>query len=183
MHFNKKLDITNALLRISDSLAYGATARHVYGVINDTENKRKLVVRAKNNLAANTAEQTTLAFRLRRARSRYRSKQRQNDRGTVCDLGAAIRRRDRHRGDAGGEREPKRRQRATTPSNLCSTSSPAGRSTRPRSKRPRRPIASRWRSLKRAKRELKNVVARAVKDEKGAVDHWVWELAAEEDGI
>ena len=62
MHFNKKLDITNALLRISDSLAYGATARHVYGVINDTENKRKLVVRAKNNLAANTAEQTTLAF-------------------------------------------------------------------------------------------------------------------------
>jgi hypothetical protein len=38
MHFNKKLDITNALLRISDSLAYGATARHVYGVINDGEN-------------------------------------------------------------------------------------------------------------------------------------------------
>ena len=62
MHFNKKLDVTNALLRISDSLAYGATARHVYGVINDAENDRKLVVRAKNNLALNTAEQTTLAF-------------------------------------------------------------------------------------------------------------------------
>ena len=29
MHFNKKTDVTNALLRISDSLAYGATARHV----------------------------------------------------------------------------------------------------------------------------------------------------------
>jgi putative DNA primase/helicase len=29
MHFNKKLDVNNALLRISDSLAYGATARHV----------------------------------------------------------------------------------------------------------------------------------------------------------
>jgi RecA-family ATPase len=40
MHFNKKIDITNALLRISDSLAYGAQARHVYGVINDAENKR-----------------------------------------------------------------------------------------------------------------------------------------------
>jgi hypothetical protein len=62
MHFNKKIDVTNALLRISDSLAYGATARHVYGVINDAENKRKLVVRAKNNLTVNTAEQTTLAF-------------------------------------------------------------------------------------------------------------------------
>ena len=32
MHFNKKIDITNVLLRISDSLAYGAAARHVYGV-------------------------------------------------------------------------------------------------------------------------------------------------------
>jgi putative DNA primase/helicase len=62
MHFNKKIDVTNALLRISDSLAYGATARHVYGVINDADNHRKLVVRAKNNLARNTAEQTTLAF-------------------------------------------------------------------------------------------------------------------------
>jgi putative DNA primase/helicase len=29
MHFNKKLDVDNALLRISDSLAFGATARHV----------------------------------------------------------------------------------------------------------------------------------------------------------
>jgi hypothetical protein len=51
MHFNKKVDVTNALLRVSDSLAFGATARHVYGVVNDAENKRKLLVRAKNNLA------------------------------------------------------------------------------------------------------------------------------------
>jgi putative DNA primase/helicase len=51
LHFNKKTDVTNALLRISDSLAFGATARHVYGVVNDAENKRKLFVRAKNNLA------------------------------------------------------------------------------------------------------------------------------------
>jgi hypothetical protein len=61
MHFNKKLDVTNVLLRISDSLAYGATARHVYGVINDPDNHRKLMVRAKNNLAAGGANQT-LAF-------------------------------------------------------------------------------------------------------------------------
>jgi hypothetical protein len=40
MHFNKKMDVTNALLRISDSLAFGAVARHVYGVIDDAENKR-----------------------------------------------------------------------------------------------------------------------------------------------
>ena len=37
MHFNKKTDVTNALLRISDSLAFGAVARHVYGVIDDAE--------------------------------------------------------------------------------------------------------------------------------------------------
>jgi len=51
MHFNKKVDVTNALLRISDSLAFGATSRHVYAVINDAENKRKLFVKGKNNLA------------------------------------------------------------------------------------------------------------------------------------
>jgi hypothetical protein len=61
MHFNKKVDVTNVLLRISDSLAYGATARHVYGVVNDPNNHRKLVVRAKNNLAAGGVDQT-LAF-------------------------------------------------------------------------------------------------------------------------
>jgi putative DNA primase/helicase len=52
MHFNKKVDVDNALLRVSDSLAFGATARHVYAVVNDQENKRKLFVKAKNNLSA-----------------------------------------------------------------------------------------------------------------------------------
>jgi putative DNA primase/helicase len=61
MHFNKKTDVTNALLRISDSLAFGATARHVYAAVDDTENKRKLLVRAKNNLAPNNNK--TLAYR------------------------------------------------------------------------------------------------------------------------
>jgi putative DNA primase/helicase len=51
MHFNKKVDINNALLRISDSLAFGATARHCFAVVDDRENKRKLVVKGKNNLA------------------------------------------------------------------------------------------------------------------------------------
>jgi putative DNA primase/helicase len=60
MHFNKKLDVTNVLLRISDSVAFGATARHVYAVINDAENKRKLFVKGKNNLAP--FEQRALAF-------------------------------------------------------------------------------------------------------------------------
>jgi hypothetical protein len=58
MHFNKKMDVTNALLRISDSLAFGAVARHVYGVIDDSENKRKLFVRAKNNVSARSKKQT-----------------------------------------------------------------------------------------------------------------------------
>ena len=58
MHFNKKTDVTNALLRVSDSLAFGAVARHVYGVIDDAENNRKLFVRAKNNVAAKIKNQT-----------------------------------------------------------------------------------------------------------------------------
>lgn len=58
MHFNKKTDVTNALLRISDSLAFGAVARHVYGVIDDAENERKLFVRAKNNVAAKMKNKT-----------------------------------------------------------------------------------------------------------------------------
>jgi hypothetical protein len=61
LHFNKKLDVNNALLRISDSLAFGATARHVYAVVDDAEHKRKLFVKAKNNLA--TSDNKSLAFR------------------------------------------------------------------------------------------------------------------------
>jgi hypothetical protein len=60
MHFNKKTDVTNALLRISDSLAFGATARHVYAVVDDPENKRKLFVKGKNNLAPHDTK--TLAY-------------------------------------------------------------------------------------------------------------------------
>jgi DNA polymerase len=60
MHFNKKMDVTNLLLRVSDSLAYTAAARHVYGIVNDEDNDRKLFVKGKNNLAPR--EQKTLAF-------------------------------------------------------------------------------------------------------------------------
>jgi len=51
MHFNKKEDVTNAMLRIADSLAFVAASRHCYVVIDDPENKRRLFVKAKNNLA------------------------------------------------------------------------------------------------------------------------------------
>ena len=52
MHFNKKADVTKAMLRIADSLAYVAAARHVYVVVDDAENdKARLFVKAKNNLA------------------------------------------------------------------------------------------------------------------------------------
>ena len=61
LHFNKKLDVNNALLRISDSLAFGATARHVYAVVDDAEHRRKLFVKAKNNLAI--GDDKSLAFR------------------------------------------------------------------------------------------------------------------------
>jgi hypothetical protein len=51
-HFNKKDDVKSALLRVSDSIAYVAAARHVYAVLDDPEDKdAKLFVKAKNNLA------------------------------------------------------------------------------------------------------------------------------------
>jgi hypothetical protein len=61
MHFNKKVDITNALLRVSNSMAFVGLPRHAYGVIADVENMRKLFVRAKNNDAAE-ADNQTLAY-------------------------------------------------------------------------------------------------------------------------
>jgi hypothetical protein len=52
MHFNKKADVSNAMLRIADSLAYVAAARHVYFVVDDPEVKnRRFFCKAKNNLA------------------------------------------------------------------------------------------------------------------------------------
>lgn len=55
MHFNKKVDVTNAMLRIADSLAYAAAARHVYVAVEDADNKdARLLVKAKNNLAPDT---------------------------------------------------------------------------------------------------------------------------------
>jgi DNA polymerase len=60
MHFNKRTDVTNALLRISDSLAYGATARHVYAAVADPANGNKLFVRGKNNLVHR--DQKTLSY-------------------------------------------------------------------------------------------------------------------------
>jgi putative DNA primase/helicase len=54
-HFNKKDDVKSALLRVSDSIAYVAAARHVYAVLDDPDDKdRKLFVKAKNNLAPDT---------------------------------------------------------------------------------------------------------------------------------
>jgi len=52
VHLNKKADVTSAILRISDSLAYVAAARHVYVCVNDPEVEgRRLFVKAKNNLS------------------------------------------------------------------------------------------------------------------------------------
>ena len=61
MHFNKKVDVTNAMLRISSSLAFVGLPRHVYAVISDTDNDRQLFVRAKNNDAP-ISDNQTLAF-------------------------------------------------------------------------------------------------------------------------
>lgn len=51
MHFNKKTDVEHALARIADSVAFGAVARHCFVVTDNSENERRLLVKAKNNLA------------------------------------------------------------------------------------------------------------------------------------
>jgi putative DNA primase/helicase len=78
MHFNKKIDVTNALLRISNSLAFGGVARHVFSITDDPESGRKLMARAKNNLAAK-ADNKTLAFHFD-----------ERETGTDPDTGARI---------------------------------------------------------------------------------------------
>jgi hypothetical protein len=65
MHFNKKVDVTNALLRISDSLAFGAVARHVWAAIDDSDNQRKLFTKGKNNLARSDIKSLSYGFGLR----------------------------------------------------------------------------------------------------------------------
>src|SRR5262249_15094482 len=60
-HFNKKTDVENILLRLSNSLAFAAAARAVYGVVYDDMNKRTLVVRGKNNITTRD-KVTTLGF-------------------------------------------------------------------------------------------------------------------------
>jgi putative DNA primase/helicase len=55
MHFNKKTDVHEAILRIADSLAYVAAARHCFVVLDDAENNRRLFVKAKNNVAPDMA--------------------------------------------------------------------------------------------------------------------------------
>ena len=158
-------------------MAYGATARHVYGVINDTENKRKLVVRAKNNLAVNTAEQTTLAFSFgvrevgvdpnngKTIVAPYVIWEPQYVDVTATEAmqAASESKAPTARNDAkqfildmlaGGPVDKTEIEEAAT-ANCISLA-----------------------SLKRAKRELKNVVARPIR-EKGVVVRWVWELVPE----
>jgi putative DNA primase/helicase len=52
MHFNKNTNVTNAMLRLSDSLAFVAASRHAYVVVDEPDSKRCLFLKAKNNLAA-----------------------------------------------------------------------------------------------------------------------------------
>lgn len=61
-HFNKN-DKTSAINRVTDSLAFVATARHTYAVIRDTEDEdRMLFLKIKNNLASREAGSKGLSF-------------------------------------------------------------------------------------------------------------------------
>jgi hypothetical protein len=61
MHFNKKVDVLNMMLRICNSIAFAAASRHAFGIVDDPDNARKLMVRGKNNLARK--DDRALAFR------------------------------------------------------------------------------------------------------------------------
>jgi putative DNA primase/helicase len=61
MHFNKKADVLNMMLRICNSIAFAAASRHAFGIVDDPDNARKLMVRGKNNLARK--DDRALAFR------------------------------------------------------------------------------------------------------------------------
>jgi hypothetical protein len=62
MHFNKKVDVLNLLLRVCNSIAFTAAARHAFGVVYDADNHRRLLVRGKNNLTKR--DDRALAFRV-----------------------------------------------------------------------------------------------------------------------
>jgi putative DNA primase/helicase len=62
MHFNKNTNVTSAMLRLSDSLAFVAASRHAYVVVDDPDGKRRLFTKAKNNVASQ--ETKALAYNL-----------------------------------------------------------------------------------------------------------------------
>src|SRR5262249_33167817 len=62
MHFNKKVDVNNVMVRVSDSLAFSATARHLWAVIDDAENNRKLFVKGKGNVAPKDVKSLAFGF-------------------------------------------------------------------------------------------------------------------------
>ncbi len=65
MHFNKKSGVNNAMLRLSDSLAFVAAPRHAYVVIDQPDTPGiRLFTRAKNNLTDNSKNQT-LAYNVK----------------------------------------------------------------------------------------------------------------------
>jgi hypothetical protein len=92
MHFNKKVDVLNMMLRICNSIAFAAASRHAFGVIDDPDNHRKLFVRGKNNLGQR--DDRSLAFRFSGPRGRRQQAQRQADPGALYHLGSRLRRRD-----------------------------------------------------------------------------------------
>jgi hypothetical protein len=65
MHLNKKIDVHDVLARISDSLAFSATGRHAFVAIDDPGNKRKLLVRGKNNIAKDSIKALAYCFKPR----------------------------------------------------------------------------------------------------------------------
>jgi putative DNA primase/helicase len=80
MHLNKKIDVDNAVARISDSLAFVAVSRQAFIVTDDAENERRLFVKAKNNLAPDVK---ALSYRIETRRAGQ-------DHRDGCDIFAPV---------------------------------------------------------------------------------------------
>jgi putative DNA primase/helicase len=108
LHFNKKVDVDNPVLRVADSVAFTAVARHTFVVTDDPENERHLLIKGKNNLAPDTR---ALSYHIETKHGGH-DHRRQRDQGAVRDLGPRARRHQCRAGDAGRERRWRRPQSA-----------------------------------------------------------------------
>ena len=169
MHFNKKIDVENALARIADSVAFGAVARHCFVVTDDPENERRLLVKAKNNLAPDVKG---LSYTIQEVHVGHDHRDGREIRQPRIVWGHEHVEISAVAGDAGREWWGRRPQSAQGGQGFHHANDGERRhSAPPKSKTPRRAKGFRCGHLKNAKRDLKIV---SKKD--GLAGGWRWYL-------